>query len=118
MWNKFQMERVGGRTFASKSIYQSSMNALTIAEEAQPSISNRMQNWYFEVLDTWSIRAQCITSEGVVYNEVLRRDMRTQMGCARHLAVVKAARIYILLPNELSAFYESSYWKSDEGVLR
>jgi hypothetical protein len=93
------------------------MVVMTIAQEMQSRLLASPQQWNFEILDDFHVRAICRT-EGGIYEDVFDRDMRLERGCAMQLHVVKAARIYIMLPSEQEAFYRSNYCLGDDGVLR
>jgi hypothetical protein len=115
--NKFSMRQISGRTFASEAVCKSSMVALAIVQDVQSIYQASPQDWTFEIVDSRHIRATCRTNEGILYNEVLCRDMHGRND-ADHLFVMKAARVYIMLSEEYPDFLSSDYWKKDEGVLK
>lgn len=115
---QLQLERVGGRTWASSSLCSQSMVLLTIAQEAQTGILQSSQVWRFERIDEWHVRAMCFSGSRVIFDDVYERDLRTVQTFAPQIIVIKAAQVYIVLPNEVAEFYRSTYWQRDEGVLR
>ena len=115
---QLQMERVGGRTWASSCLCSQSMVLLTIAQEAQTRILQSSQVWRFERIDERHVRAMCFSGSRVICDDVYERDLCTVQTFVPQIIVIKAAQVYIVLPHEVEEFYCSSYWKRDEGVLR
>lgn len=116
----FELIHWGGRTYVSNELTDGvNQVVLDIARDFQctgAGMSATEQRWQFQTVGNGQVSASCYSGGLHIFSDIYARDTRACFGHVTGLYVFRGARLYFVLPEEVTALKRTHLWLDDDAT--